>query len=489
MKKIISLLIASLFILLSFSACSNAGQPDSTTAPAAVTDPVNTAPEESTRLYPQIPEGTDLKGDEFVILYYDTAVIHNLPGIPVDVWVEAQNGDVLNDAVFKRNKNVEEALNVTVTMFAPVKGKYISTIQTAVSSGDQPYSMLDIDCNDVVNLFNKNLIYSTAVLETDFEKPWYDQAALEQLSICGKSIAFAPDTIYMDKLETVVTFYNKALGEDLGIGSLHQTAIDGKFTLETMLQYADAVSADLNQDGKMDSNDAYVISSQNDYGYYSLLGAGSRSAYSTADTIELNTSDERLINILQRTGEIITDSHVFYNRQSFSATTTQVAQMFANKQFLFLIRPLQSLYDLRNFDHSFEILPVAKFDDDQDHYYAPVNTYAGTIFCVPVGRTDYENIALVSDLLAAESYYEVMPVFYDVVLDFKLVNDPGAAAILDIVFDNRSYDLGLMFNIGSVRNVLVSATWGNVVSSLKGVEKLSTKSIKTLVEAINNIER
>lgn len=394
---------------------------------------------------------------------------------------------MLVDAVFKRNSYVEETLKAKITVFDPGKSNYVPTLTTSVKSGECEYALCDINANTVTNLITGGLIHSTSVLDTDFSKPWYHQKTASQFTFCGKTFAYAPDTLFIDKLEAVVTFYNKKMGADYGIGSLHQIAKDGKFTLDCMLQYAAEVTSDLNADGKMDQNDTYCISCQNDYGYYALLSAGYSSFVTENDNIVLALNEEKILDVLNKTGEIMGDPAIFFNRQTYSLPIGQVCQMFANKQALFLVRPLQTLYDLRDFDHDFEILPAAKFTEDQADYSTPVNSYAGTVFCVPRARNDYADIALVSDLLAAESYYDVMPVFYDVVLDYRLVPDPGAAEILDIVFDKRSYDLGIVFNFGSVRNVLVAPKIGNLSSQIKTVEKAAEKTVSNLMKQISEM--
>lgn len=487
MKKTLSLILALIFMLTLIAACGNSTVvPEESTTAAADTGTAEVSSGGETEAetdFPEIPEGTDLKQMDFCILYYDAPAINSFY-CPCDVFAEDMNGEHLTDTVFKRNKAVEAKLNCKISILNPAKNTYASTLKNSVNTGDNNFSMCDINIGNVITLFNQNLLRPSSVLDVDFTKPWYDQKTNEQMTLCGKQIAFAPATLFIDKIETVVTFYNANLGEDLNIGSLYEFAEAGNFTLEYMLQFASKVTADLNHDGKMDQNDAYCISSQNDFGYYSLLSAGISSASSTKTSIEMNLSKDKTVDVLQKTSEIMSDPTVFFNRQTYKLGLPAVCQMFANNQCLFLLRPLHTLYELREYDQKFEILPSPKFNSDQVEYSTPVNHYAGTIFCVPAGFTDYSDIGLVSDVLAAQSYYDVLPIFYDVVLDYKLVNDPRASKMLDLAFETRAYDLGCIFKLGNVTNLLVAKEIPNVASAVVATEKNAVNSIKNLVKEL-----
>lgn len=107
-KKNTSLLLALLLTLMSVS-CGSAAEPDTET-----TDSTTTAPEETTDNDPRknakddLPE-LDFKGSTIRVLSrggdYDTKIEFN---------VEEATGEIVEDAVFNRNKSVEERLNVVI---------------------------------------------------------------------------------------------------------------------------------------------------------------------------------------------------------------------------------------------------------------------------------------------------------------------------------------------------------------------------------------
>ena len=52
------------------------------------------------------------------------------------------------------------------------------------------------------------------------------------------------------------------------------------------------------------------------------------------------------------------------------------------------------------------------------------------------------------ELLAAESLDKVTPAYYDKTLIGKYFRDDESAAMLDIIFSNRVYDLGWYYKLG-----------------------------------------
>lgn len=490
MKK--SLVFAlTLLVLLSAVACaSDPSTVGSDTTPAEVQSVTSaeTTPTETTRLYPELPD-VNYGGTDFTVLYYDTVARHGWSYVPNDIQQDTDGGgDQLAGSVYLRNLTVEDRFGVNIKAYVPQGSSMKTTLSADILAGDDTYAMVDVCMNEVGNMFNLGLLTTIDALDIDYTQPWFDQRSVESFTIGGKRLAFVSDITYFDKLSTIVTLYNLSMGTDLGIGSLYATAKDGDFTLDTVLSYAEQVSRDLNDDGRMDQNDAYCISCQNDGAYYLLHSGGVRIVENDGQTLTFNLNNDRGISMLEKIYGIMADTSVYFNRRTAGITTTETAEMFANGQTLFMLRPLQSLYDLRSFNCDFEILPMPKYYAEQDDYCSPVNTYAATALCVPKGSKSYDRTAVIVEALAAESYYQVMPVLYDVVLDVRLTQSPESAEILDTVFANRVYDIGMMWNIGSARSTLVVPSMTAVASTVKRMAKGSQINIDSLLETMAGLE-
>ena len=103
-------------------------------------------------------------------------------------------------------------------------------------------------------------------------------------------------------------------------------------------------------------------------------------------------------------------------------------------------------------------------------------------FSVPV-TADMEMVGLVLESLAVESVEGVKPAFYDVVLNGKVVRDDESKEMLDIIFANKIFDIGLFGDIAGFRNMLKNLeTRGStdVVSSYAS----SLSAVETQLEKI-----
>lgn len=94
---------------------------------------------------------------------------------------------------------------------------------------------------------------------------------------------------------------------------------------------------------------------------------------------------------------------------------------------------------LRNMDADFGILPYPKYDEAQKDYLARIEGIELT--GVPV-TADTEFVSAIMEAMASESATTVVPAYYDVALKTKMTRDNDSAEMLDIIFENRVFDLG-----------------------------------------------
>lgn len=108
-----SAVIALLIFMLFSCSCGDTG-PDAVIETAGTSGTVTeNVPDEAQRIAYE-PE-VDYEGYEFRLINYDNATENEWTGIPNDLFVEAENGERLNDSVWRRNAAVSEALNIKTT--------------------------------------------------------------------------------------------------------------------------------------------------------------------------------------------------------------------------------------------------------------------------------------------------------------------------------------------------------------------------------------
>lgn len=489
MKKqaLISLLLLSASLL---AACADSGSaPTDTTTADTTAGTVTEAVTEEARITLDM-SGIDYNGDEFHIVNYDNVTDNQWVGIPDDIFCEEETGELLGDAVFKRNRAVEEALNIEITMEKMAAAVIVDNVRKSVMAGNNDYDAVFTSMIKLPEFINSGIVVDLYTLDgLDLSYPWWDQNAIDLLTVSDRLFSVVSDITFIDKLACMTTFFNKEMAEQNDVGDLYAMVEEGTWTFDAMMTLSQGVSRDVNGDGVYDKEDSYGLSSQNDIIYVMLHSAGVRICENTEDGVEFVLGEEKAIDILEATFEMMADKQKFFNRQAFNLTVADGINMMIDNRTLFLTRPLQTVMVLRDMKADFGIIPYPKYYEDQDSYYTAVNPYAATTMVIPNVIEDPEKTVNVLQLLACESYYEVIDPFYNLVLDTKLVRDEQAAKMLDIIFDSRMYDIGMICNFGGIFSPTLIGSAGKPVTSLvESNETKVNKDIEKFMESIASYE-
>jgi hypothetical protein len=104
---------------------------------------------------------------------------------------------------------------------------------------------------------------------------------------------------------------------------------------------------------------------------------------------------------------------------------------------------------LRDMEDDFGILPIPKWDSEQERYYATLNNWHAYTFMMPVTITDIERNAFILDAMAYHGRNIILPAYYYICLQRKHTRDEESSAMLDIIFNSTVYDMGTVFGIGN----------------------------------------
>lgn len=492
MKKYISLTALLLAMLMMLPGC-DAGESDETNPPIEETQPAaeetaGSADGETEYPFPDV-SGVDLGGVTFNMFYFSNELNHAWSGIPTDLNPTETTGDILNDAVYERNRYVEETINILLTEEAAPKGyeQLGKALQTSVMAGDNLYDLALPNIVSVIGLADGGLLRDINKLDVDIAAPWYDEKSVTEMTISDKLFYVESDITYIDKLSTIVTYFNKSITADHGMDDFYQVVQDGDWTYDYMLEMAEQVTEDVDGNGSMDDKDAYGIACQNDGSYYLLHAAGQKIGDKSETGLRFAAGDERCVTALQDIFDLMASDH-YFNAHKYNYGMAQIAAMYIEDRALFLIRPLQTVFNLREMTADFGIIPMPKYYEDDSSYHSPMNIYPGTIMCVPKNSANTEYIGTVMDLLAAQSHKTVMPSLYDTVLDTKLIRDEMSSTMLDIIFATRVYDLGLIWDFGGFRTAIVTPNHIEVASTVASVTSAAETQIEKLYKTISEIE-
>jgi hypothetical protein len=129
---------------------------------------------------------------------------------------------------------------------------------------------------------------------------------------------------------------------------------------------------------------------------------------------------------------------------------------FEDNRALFMWARMRVVERFRGMEADFGILPLPKFDEDQENYRSVVNPYTGILLGVPQSADNLERVSIILEALAAESKYTLQPAYYDIVLQRKFARDEESSAMLDIIFNSRVYDIGGVYSFAGVSQEFVN---------------------------------
>ncbi|HHX54217.1 MAG TPA: hypothetical protein GX704_04835 [Clostridiales bacterium] len=455
-QRLFAVLLAALMLAALFAACGG-GKDDAAEIPqdTAAAETAAETTEEDTVYKADIPEGTDFGGYNFRFFHWYHSGWQER--INKDLVAEEMNGDFLNDAVYERNRNVEELLNIKITSQLEDLGAIGGKVQKAVSAGDDAWDAVYIRLYEAPTYLSGGIFMNYHDIPTiELSAPWWDQGSVEQLSIDRRLYLIASDINVIDKNATAGIAFNKSYAESYGLPDLYALVRDGKWTLSKIEELYQNAARDIDGDGEMGIHDQYGFLSKNDAMTFFFHGTGGR--FITKDENDLPVFSFPTEKNFTVTGDIIemtTDYNVYFNQHYYGTSVVSdqaYTKMFENGQGLFFLLRLDEIEHMRASETDFGVLPIPKYSEEQDTYYSTVSQHTCGLMSIPVTISDPSRDGIILEALAAESKNLVQPAYYEVNLQGKYIRDNESGEMLEIILANRVYDLGCIYSFGDFAN-------------------------------------
>ena len=431
----------------------------------------------------------NFNGETISILYRDY--------MEYEAHAESQNGDVINDAVYKRNMAVEERFNVKFNMIAvrgawDHKDEFLKRIRNSVSAGDNEFEIIEGYAAYIVELFTsgKYLRSWKEIPYIGFDKPWWNQQFIDEITVYDKTPFLTGDLALSTVSMANVLFFNKNMWQAYALDDPYTIVKEGKWTLDKMAEFTKNVSVDIDNDGKWTDKDmyGYVTDTHNQIDAYveafdipiTVMGEDGLPVFVVEDE-KFATAFLKLYTFMRET------MSTFAGSEQPTATDiySMYRPMFQDQRALILAEYLGNSAQMRSYDFDFGILPFPKLDEKQEKYRTKAQD-GYTMFCTPVTVQNIEKVGAVIEALAAESRKSVVPAFYDVALKTKYARDEESSEMIDIIRDGIGFNFGILYVVplGLPHlewRTLITGKQNNIVSS---VEKKINAWNKSLVKVL-----
>ena len=112
---------------------------------------------------------------------------------------------------------------------------------------------------------------------------------------------------------------------------------------------------------------------------------------------------------------------------------------------------------------------------------------AATCVAIPKTNKDYERAAIVMDAMAQASTDTVKTSYYDNLLKLRKLQGEDDEKMLDIIFDGRVYDYGILFQWGTINtfmNDIAFSGTNNFQSKYDSIEGSIETAIEKTIEGM-----
>ena len=497
MKRSISMLLL-IAMLAGMTACGESGGgntvTETTSGDTTTAEPVETGIPE-----PELPV-KDYGGATFTFLMRGRTAPSYMQKY---IFAEEMNGEVVNDAIFDRNRAVEEKFNIKIEIVENNNNGEINDARTYILAGDPGVDVISAQRFQLGTLAAEGyLVDFNGIPNIDMTAPYWDQNAIEQLSVADRLYLMANDITVNNLAGARFIFYNKRLVEEYKLPNPYEAVQNNTWTLNTFFNMISAVSSDLNGDAVFDHNDLYGMltedGSSNGTVVHLLAGSGVRFTTNNKDGVpELSINNEKTQDIISRVFSAIqeNDNAISYVELKKTADTSAFANeynygrsLFANGQFLFVQNGANVVTAFVDMEDDYGIAPNPKYDAAQENYHHKVDKYA-LIFGVPVSMGDIDRVGAVMEYMAWLSNKTVVPAYFDVTLQAKRLRDATDYEMLELVKASTYYELADTFNLG-VDSIVWSAYEGG--GSLASAYAASSASVEAkladLIETFSSLE-
>ena len=363
---------------------------------------------------------------------------------------ETLNGEIINDAIFHRNEKILDKYGVTVEWLERDEESYVLNFTNAVMAEDDSFQFAAVHVIQAGTLASQGLLLDMNELpHIDMTQPWWNQNARESLTGNGKTYIGQNDIpTYMVICSNHIMYYNKDIAEEYGIPDINQLVRDGDWTMDKLYELSGLVSDDLDGNSIMDENDLWGL----------ITTTGSTSIFLPSCDQAIMENDENGIpqlvlntpktaDIVERVYKLCVESG--QTLMSDISHEVEYCELFCEGHCLFYNGYVADMNMMRDMDDQFGLIPPPKYDENQEEYYTLIQ---GSSDLVAIPRSlpekKYEFVGLITEALAAVSYYDVRPAIYEGAIKNKYMRDVDSEEMLDMITHNIVVDFGFVNNGG-----------------------------------------
>ncbi len=485
--RILCAIMTSILLIPHLAACS-----EPATAPETVPESIGSTTMDTdaetkseAELVLEAVPAVDWGGEDFTILYNES-----VQGYKGELYSAGAAGDktssaTMSEAVFERNTLFAERCHLTLHVVGKEQEAVLNAINAEVTTASGDYQFISLNLDLAASKGTENMLYNYLDVDNvDYERPWWDAGTLD-FAIAGKVFLMNGAHNYMDDNVTFMMFFNKKLVNDRGIANPYDVVRAGNWTLEFFGQSIQGMAEDSNGDGQMNEEDTYGFVAPDSVGNTFFYGAGLQYIVNTRDmpepalALDASGKDKAAQALdLVRSFTLNGDSYV-------TAHVNRPYAAFTDNRALFYVEAASYLSGLNAaMEDDYGVVPIPKFDTDQAQYKTWAS-HMGSTLVIPGSFQEPEKLGALLSTYEILSYQHVTPAYFDVILTRRNIRDHDSAEMVNIIFNNRVYDMAMYFKKFDMdtlfSNAILTAD-GTFISDYIKVERLFDRRLDTILQ-------
>ena len=372
---------------------------------------------------------------------------------------EAETGEVLPDAIARRNSIIEEKYNVKIAHVTV--SDIVTEVRTQVMGGQVEFDAILASCQNLAVMAQEGLLYNLLDIELfNWDGGYWDTKSKDQLMI-GDKLYFANCSLNIQAIGFIV-YFNKKLVEDYNLTSPYEHLKNNTWTIDTWAEMVKSVSKNMDgNDQAYTELDQYGTLTEHHNPRMFLYASGVRATTNDANgypVVTLMENADKTVGIYSKLQEVFKDKTVSFcincgsiDKHGFIHKWDYMRSLFMRDLYMFYYEGDNDVLGnfAANMESEFGLLPFPKYDQAQEDYRT-VYPYNDSLLAIPSIQKDLDRTARIIEDMNFYSEVVVVPTWFDTMLSRRYARDDESEQTLHILRENRVYDLGLYYDFGGL---------------------------------------
>lgn len=388
---------------------------------------------------------------------------------PVD---EEETGNLENDAMYKRQRDLEDKFAVDIEYFACTGTDYggsptsevADKVHIDVLAGLYTYDQIEGNFNaGGLTMLQNGCLQPVEELDfLDFERSWWMNDLVNQFSIGGHLYFMTGKIVPNHYTDPWCILYNKDIAETYNMENLYEVVKAGDWTVDKMFEVANVIPA---------NSDVYRTKI---YYYNSAASFFFSGGFEICDFDEEgnptlpNSLGSEAVDYVHKLAGYLGDESSCYVTNMNPDDNEAEDNMFANGETFYEPQQMGSVAALREKDVQLGILPMPKSSTSQKDYISYVGAGYNAAVYFAKSVKDIEMTCVITEAMAALSEKHLEPAYYEKSLKGRSTYDSDSREMLDIIYRTKKVDFADMYGWGGIVESLNKACYGANDSFISG---------------------